>query len=68
MPDFAEDQKNKAQLPRLPWLIKNQKLSAVPVELSKLQPGWSDGVIQVVPQLRYCLLSYLDPNPGTETL
>lgn len=50
MPDFAEDQKGKAELPRLPWLVKNQELSAVPVELNKLQPGWSDGVIQDVPR------------------
>lgn len=50
MPDFAGDQRDKAQLPRLPWLVKNQELSAVPVKLNKLQPGWSEGVIQCVPQ------------------
>lgn len=50
MPDFAEDQRDKAQLPRLPWLVKNQELSAVPVKLNKLQPGWSEVVIQCVPQ------------------
>lgn len=54
MPDFAEDQKGKIQLPKLPWqpwLVKNTELLAVLVKCrTNFSPHWCCNTVCVLIQ------------------